>query len=89
MPYINIEDRKKYNEFLCKLSFELSNQKEEDLGGHLNYCISVLLKSLFDSKRRYVRANTIRGSVENALTEWYRCSVSDYEDQKKQENGDI
>lgn len=89
MPYIHESDRKSYIVHLQKLTDELAKLEEEDLGGHLNYCISFLIKSLFSIKCRYVRANTIRGAVENALSEFYRCQVAPYEDIKRAENGEV
>jgi len=89
MPYILSEDRQKYNPELLKLLETLTKQDEEQLGGHLNYCISYLLTRLWENKRRYVRANTLRGAVENAMDEWYRCNIIEYEELKRHENGDV
>ena len=89
MPYIPQDDRNSYIGHLEDLLHELAKQGEEDLGGHFNFCISYLLKRLWEDKRRYVRANTLRGAVENALIEWYRCSIIKYEESKRHENGDV
>lgn len=89
MPYILSEDREKYTESLEKLLSELSKQNEDDLGGHLNYCITEILRCLFEGKRRYVRINTLRGAIENAWTEFARREVAPYEDEKIKKNGDV
>lgn len=89
MPYISQTDRKKYALNLEDLFCELAKQGEEDLGGHLNYCVSYLMNRLFEDKERYVRVNTIRGAIENAMTEFYRCQVTEYEDKKRRENGEV
>lgn len=89
MPYIPSDDRKPYNEHLEALLHELTKQSETDLGGHLNYCVSYLMKRLWEDKKRYVRANTLRGALENALDEWYRFHIVPYEEKKRKENGDV
>lgn len=89
MPYISQDDRGKYIGDLEDLLFSLTKQDEGDLGGHLNFCISYLIKRLWEDKQRYVRANTIRGAVGNALDEWYRCNIVEYEEKKRLENGEV
>ena len=89
MPYISEEERALYRDALVDLLFKLDEQAENDLGGHLNYCISYLITHLWKSEGRYFRANTIRGAVENAHTEWYLCHVLPYEKLKRVENGDV
>jgi len=89
MPYISQDDRDKYVGPLGDLLYELAMQREEDLGGHLNFCVSYLMKRLFEDKKRYARVNTIRGAMENAITEFYRCQVAEYEDKKQEENGEV
>ena len=89
MPYISSEERELYLAALNELLDGLNSQLENDLGGHLNYCISYLITHLWKSESRYFRANTIRGAVENAHTEWYLCHVLPYEKLKRVENGDV
>lgn len=89
MPYILPDDRQKYFEPLEDLLDEFAKLGDDDLGGHLNYCISYLMTRLWEDKNRYVRANTIRGAVENALDEWYRFNIVPYEERKRKENGDV
>jgi len=89
VPYIKTSERMPYYEHLQGLTSELSKQSEENLGGHFNFCVSYLLKRLWENKSRYVRLNTLRGAIDNAVDEWYRCNAVDYEKEKKEENGDI
>lgn len=89
MPYILPDDRNQYIGHLEDLLYELAKQGDEDLGGHFNYCISYLMTRLWENKQRYVRANTIRGAVNNALDEWYRFHIVPYEEKKRYENGDV
>lgn len=89
MPYILSADREKYTESLDKLLYELTKQYEDDLGGHLNFCVSYLMKRLWEDKNRYVRVNTLIGAIEGAKQEFYRCQVAKYEDKKADENGEV
>ena len=88
MPYIKPAEREPYLLHLEEVVSSLPVD-EEALGGHLNFCISYIINSLWNEKHRYVRANTIRGAVENALDEWYRVHVVPYEEKKREENGDV
>lgn len=54
--------------------------------GDLKGSLSILLRKM---RKIYVRANTIRGAVENALDEWYRCNIVEYEEKKRLENGEV
>ncbi len=88
-PYILDNERELYNSNLHLLLKKLSVQTEEDLGGHLNYCVTYLLNNLFLARRKYVRVNTLRGSVDNAVSEWYRKLAVPYEDEKIKLNGEV
>lgn len=89
MPYIKSEERVPYTKPLDDLLSKLALQHEHNLGGHLNYCISYLMTRLWEENTHYVRANTIRGAMNNALDEWYRFHVVPYEEKKRHENGDV
>ena len=91
MPYIPKEDRNSYDDSLHMLGYRLTLPEisEEELAGHLNYCISKLCFTLFDSRRRYVRINTIVGALEGAKQEFIRRKVAPYEDEKIESQGDI
>ena len=89
MPYIKEKDRWKYYEEVWGLIDQLEGLSEEDLAGHLNFCISKVIFRLFDECPGYVRANTISGVLANVQREFYRRKVAPYEDEKMEENGDI
>lgn len=59
--------------------------------GELNYVITKLCH-IFNSKfgmLKYARLNTIIGVLECAKQEFYRRIISNYEDKKAKENGDV
>ena len=89
MPYIPQKDRDVYTPFLDTVIDHLSRLSEEQLAGHLNYCISKLCFTLFDSRRKYVRINTIKGALDGVKDEFTRRKVNPYEDAKILEHGDI
>jgi len=89
MPYITRDYREDYQEALERLSDELFKCSEEVLGAHLNYCVSYILNRLLEWEESYVRANTIRGAIENAISEWYRTQVAPNEDAKLAANGPV
>jgi len=58
--------------------------------GELNYCITRLCdRYLSESKHKYTDYNEIIGVLECAKLEFYRRLIVPYEDQKKEENGDV
>lgn len=89
MPYIKSDDRNRYLGHLEDLLDELAKQGDEDLGGHFNYCISYLMTRLWEDKHRYVRINTLMGAIEGAKQEFYRFHAIPYEEEKRQQNGDV
>lgn len=56
--------------------------------GELNYAITVMLKSYLETAT-YQEYNDAMGALEGAKLELYRRRLSPYEDQKKEENGDV
>lgn len=89
MPYIPKENRDVYAPFIDALIDKLARLSEEDLAGHLNYCISKLCFTLFDFRRKYVRLNTIKGALDGAKDEFTRRKAAPYEDEKIQSAGDL
>ncbi len=89
MPYISQEDRRIYNAYLYAIFDHLDDLSEEQLAGHLNYCISKICFTLFDSRPKYVRINTIVGALEGAKQEFIRRKVAPYEDEKIESEGDL
>lgn len=89
MPYIPQEERVTYDPHLRAIIDCLANLPEEQLAGHLNYCISKICFTLFDRRRKYVRSNTIKGALDSAKDEFTRRKVAPYEDEKMKSAGDI
>jgi hypothetical protein len=84
MPYIKLEDRKKFTQLLLDLGVLIKSE------GELNYCISILLLMYMASRdKSYSLLNKIMGVLECAKLEFYRRFVVPYEDEKIRENGDI
>lgn len=88
MPYIIQDDRKRYNELVAQLIAKLSEIPEEDRDGHLNYCVTLMLKRLY-SPPKYKRYNKAIGVLECIKQEFYRKVVAPYEDLKEQESGPV
>jgi len=90
VPYIKSDDRSLYTTHLDNILEELdAGPPEDELGGHVNFCISYLLVRLFEKKSRYARINTLMGAIEAAKQEFYRFHVVPYEEKKREENGDV
>jgi hypothetical protein len=78
MPYISAESK------------ALLKHRGPQSSGELNYAITELLKAyLKDNGKRYATLNDIIGALEGAKLEFYDRVVRAYEDQKRDENGDV
>lgn len=86
MPYIKQENRDKIDPLINPLIDELFKNRNP---GDLNYVISRICWSLFETDISYKNGNEIVGVLECAKLEFYRRLLSAYEDQKRKENGDI
>lgn len=83
MPYINKHQRTKI------LETPLGNQTF-DGPGELNYAITMLCMLYVDAVGlKYVHLNDVHGVLDCASREFYRRVTSEYEDDKKDENGDV
>jgi hypothetical protein len=87
MPYIKAEERKAYDEMLEELTHLLRDVPIENLDGHLNYIVTVLLKRLYAPK--YFNYNRAIGVLECVKQEFYRRVVAQYENEKIKGNGDV
>ena len=88
MPYIKWIDRPKYKPILKWLAETLEEIPEEDRDGHINFCITWLLKRLYQPPK-YRRYNKAVGVLECIKLEFYRRMVAPYEDKKIEQNGDV
>lgn len=89
MPYIKRENRTKYIPHIENL-VDFLTEDETKLAGELNYIISKILR-LINARMglNYKRANELIGVLECVKLEYYRRIVSEYENKKILENGDI
>lgn len=86
MPYIKKEYRNKFTPILNLLHDEIRPAN----AGELNYLITMLMKDYVNSKdKTYTTYNEVVGVLECAKQEFYRRDVSDYENVKIRENGDV
>jgi len=84
MPYIEKEQREKFDEHLKEIV------KKIDADGELNYCIYKLcLMYLKRLGKSYFNLSRCISTMDCAKLEFYRKQVSIYEDIKIQENGDV
>jgi hypothetical protein len=82
MPYIKIEDREKLQEI---------DSIFPDTVGELNYCITKLCLNYLNklAMTKYETLNGIIGALECAKQEFYRKIISEYENLKCQQNGEV
>lgn len=101
MPYINQEDRLKYNNLIEELSIEIVKKYKETLStsfipGHLSYIVYKLVKSIYTKlvekyniKYDFSERNQIMGFFSSCSMEYYRRYLAGYEDSAITKNGDI
>jgi len=87
MPYIEGKDRKRFEDILTLLKINLPEIKTE---GELNYLITKICHIYLEHKgEKYTTYNAILGALEGVKLELYRRKVSNYEDDKIDQNGDV
>ena len=87
MPYIRLENRKKYEKVLGELVDILKPLPPEEVDGELNYVLTKVLKEVYPLK--YFHINKAVGVLECAKLELYRRVAAPYEDIKIKESGDV
>lgn len=91
MPYIVTEKREVLNpaidEMLNALRELESDDPMNDMGGNLNYVITVLLKRCYGEK--YSEMAQAVSVLEMAKLEYYRKVAAPYENQKEYDNGEV
>ena len=86
MPYIEQEQRRKFDKLILRLSENI------ETAGELNYVLTKICHNAvypimgFFS---YQDLNRVIGVLESAKQEFYRTVVAPYEDQKRKENGSV
>lgn len=92
MPYIKNEKRPKYDELTRKVVdtlLDAGKTENSAEAGDLNYVISSIIWSLWDTYPKYENGNMIVGALECAKSEFVRRKLTLYEDGKIKENGDL
>ena len=87
MPYIGKQSRERLKPLTDAIKNEYFNNPAE-----LNYLVAMITDHYLDqthTKISYQRYNDVIGALEANKLELYRRSVSDYEDKKIKENGDL
>jgi len=86
MPYIKVEERDRLNQLVQDMS-----RVKIDSEGTLNFLITQLCQAYVRQHPPfgYKVANAVIGALECAKLEYYRRVVSNYEDRKIVENGDV
>lgn len=83
MPYIDAEERPKYDAIIAQLP-------PIETTGHLNYILSrIVLRYLDQYHTSYSMMNAVVGALECVKLEFYRRLVGPYESIKAVQNGDI
>lgn len=81
MPYIAQRDRANIDRWLGLL--------RPKTVGELNYVITRILLAFLPKNPSYSDFNGIMGVLESAKIEFYRRAVAPYEDNKREDNGDV
>ena len=79
MPYIKNENKKYLN----------VDDKVISTPGELNYLITKAIMNFLPADYNYSDLNAAMGALESAKQEFYRRVVVPYEENKKEENGDV
>lgn len=86
MPYISKSKREFIDPALDSFKFMTFDSADIDIGT-LNYIITRIL--LMTKPERYSDYNSLVGVLECVKLELYRRVVSEFEDKKKETNGDV
>jgi hypothetical protein len=85
MPYVNKESRARLSDFVTSM-----DKLEIKSPGELNYLITLLAhRYLNQAPESYGTYNDAVGVLEAAKLELYRRHISQYENEKIKENGDV
>lgn len=80
---MKIDQRVKLNPAIEELKVKI------DGPGELNYVITKLILHAWNTSPNYAKIASITGVLSNVESEFYRRVVAEYEEQKKNENGDV
>ncbi len=89
MPYIKPERRKELDKPIDALTDELMKYGYNNMGDY-NYVITALIHEYIRTiGLKYKNLNDIVGMLECCKAEFIRTVVSNYEDEKRKENGSV
>ena len=89
MPYIKTEQRSKLEPSIRTIVRIIRDNPPANIAGLLNYVITKIVVSIWDTWPRYTVGNALVGALECAKAEFYRRHLAPYEDLKIKENGDV
>jgi len=90
MPYIKQKTRSLYDKEIDSLVQKLTNYGGDIPNmGNLNYVFSKIIWGIFDKNPSYKLGNELVGVIECIKQEFYRRKLSELENKKILENGDI
>jgi hypothetical protein len=93
MPYIDRDQRPKYDDLIARIAAVVSEQPAERRKGHANYVITQLLRRAWGvtepANESYSSYADIIGTLECAKLELYRRWVARYEDGAIARHGDL
>lgn len=94
MPYITSEFREKLDPAIYALAMELKNLYHDNLVatdwlGQMNYAITKLLVTFTHDMHSYATICAVDGILANVGREYYRRIAVPYENDKKNENGEV
>lgn len=88
MPYIKQEDREKYDKHLQAIRDKFGDLNPDYDIGHLTYCIYYLMKAwMWHLPVSYQRMSAVIATAIDAATEFRRCELTPYEEEKIKDNG--
>ncbi len=87
MPYIQQEQRKKWEKLIDEITSIINKLPDDKKEGDINYLITSILKKSYSPG--YFNYNRLVGVLECIKLEMYRRVIGPYEDEKIKENGDV
>ena len=89
MPYIPQKRRTELDDYVSLLISALEDPSDSFTAGELNYVITKIMLAVWNVRPSYTNAAHIVGILETLKLEYYRRAVVPYEEEKREENGDV
>jgi len=87
MPYIAQQVRTRLHMPIDNILACLLELDEQDRDGAINYIITKIL--IYSFKDKYIKYERAIGLLESVKLEFYRRAVTEYENRKIKDNGDV